>query len=251
MPFRRLATLAVLSVLLAVSCGSTSSDRADELTVFAAASVTDAFTDIGEAFEAEHPASSVTFNFAASSELAGQILEGAPADVYVSADLANMERLTADDATDGQPVVFATNRAEIIVEPGNPLGISDVEDLATMDLILVACAPEVPCGTYASQVFDNAGVDADVDSFEANVKAVVTKVTLGEADAGIAYATDVLAAGDTAEGVRIPDDINVVADYPIAVTSEATNPQLARDFVDFVTGTDGQSILTDYGFSAP
>jgi molybdate transport system substrate-binding protein len=224
--------------------------RAD-VTVFAAASLTEAFTAIGDAFMAAHPDTSVTFNFAASSELATQVVNGAPVDVYVSADLAAMARLTDAGLAAEDPVVFTTNRAEIIVEPGNPLGLTGIEDLAAADLVLVTCAPTVPCGIYATQIFDNAGVDVTPDSFEQNVKAVVTKVTLGEADAGIAYATDVLAAGDDADGVEIPDDLNVTAEYPIVTTTSASNPDGAAAFVDFVLGPAGQDILRSLGFTPP
>ncbi len=162
-----------------------------------------------------------------------------------------MAKLTDADGTTGDPEVFATNSAEIIVAPGNPLAIGGVEDLADPALIVVTCAPEVPCGAYAAEVFANAGVTVTPDSLEENVKAVVTKVTLGEADAGIAYATDVQAAGADASGVKIPADINVVAEYPIALTAGTTDRDGAQAFIDFVTGAVGQSILADYGFTAP
>lgn len=222
-----------------------------QVTVFAAASLKAAFTEIGDAFMVEHPEANVTFNFAASSELATQIGEGAPADIFASADLNNMSKVTeaGDHAT--EPVVFTTNLAEIIVEPGNPEGITGVEDLANEDLVVISCAPEVPCGRYAQQILDNAGVTVTFRSLEENVRAVVSKVTLGEADAGIVYATDVINAGDAAEGVTIPADINVVAEYPIAVTKEAPNPEAAQAFIDFVRSDEGQSILASYGFVSP
>lgn len=188
----------------------------------------------------------MTFSFAGSSDLARQLTEGAPADVFASADLPNMTKLD-----DGAPVVFATNRLEIIVAPGNPAVISDVADLANPDLIVVTCAMEVPCGAYAGELFANAGVAVTPKSFEENVKAVANKVVLGEADAGIVYATDVLAAGDGASGVPIPDDINIVAEYPITVTPESSNPGGAQAFVDFVRSDAGQTILTRHGFSSP
>lgn len=226
-------------------------EASGEVVVFAAASLTEAFTEVGDAFTAANPDASVTFNFAASSELVAQIIEGAPADVYASADLNNMAKLTDAAANAEEPVVFANNLPEIIVAPGNPLGITGVEDLANDDLILVTCAPEVPCGTYATQIFDNAGIIANPDSFEENVKAVVTKVRLGEADAGIAYATDVTAAGDDADGVDIPAELNVVAEYPIAVTTEGPNPDGGQAFIDFVVSHAGQAILATSGFSSP
>lgn len=244
--------LAAVSLgLVATACGDdASTDTASgDIVVFAAASLTEAFTELGDAFTAEFPDATVTFNFAASSQLVTQIIEGAPADVYASADWSNMAKLTDADAAQGEPVVFADNLSEIIVAPGNPLGITDITDLANDELILVTCAPAVPCGTYATQIFENAGITATPDSFEENVKSVVTKVTLGEADAGIAYATDIIATGDDAEGVEIPTELNVVAEYPIVLTTEATNPDGGQAFVDFVLGDTGQAILADYGFS--
>ena len=222
-----------------------------DVTVFAAASLTAAFTEIGDAFMVENPDANVTFNFAASSELVTQIGEGAPADVFASADLSIMTKLTDAGNNATEPVVFATNLAEIIVGPGNPKGITSVADLANEDLIVILCAPEVPCGKYAAKIFENAGVAVTPKSLEENVKAVVTKVTLGEADAGIVYATDVIAAGADAEGVATPADINVVAEYPIAVTKEASNAEGAQAFIDFMNSEQGQKILASYGFLAP
>lgn len=247
----RVSVIALLALegLLVASCGS--DDSPMDVTVFAAASLSDVFTEIGEAFTLDHPDVNLRFNFAASSELATQISEGAPADVFASADSNSMTTLTdaGDTATD--PVVFAANRAEIIVGPGNPQGITSVADLADEDLIVVLCSPEVPCGRYAAQVLENAGISVTAKSFEENVKAVVTKVTLGEADAGIVYATDVLAAGEEADGVEIPSEINVLAEYPITVTRLASNPAMAQAFVEFVVGEHGQQILASYGFVAP
>jgi molybdate transport system substrate-binding protein len=236
-----------------VACGNerAAGDGSGRTTVFAAASLTEAFGEIGDAFSAANPDAEVTFNFAASSELATQILQGAPADVYASADPDNMVKLIDAGDTAGEPQVFTTNRSEIVVEPGNPLGISGVADLSDPDLIVVTCAPEVPCGSYAADVFDRAGVEVTPDSYEANVKAVVTKVELGEADAGIAYTTDVIAAGEAVDGVRIPAGLDVVAEYPITVTASAPNPAGGRAFVEFVLGTTGQSILADHGFTSP
>jgi molybdate transport system substrate-binding protein len=139
----------------------------------------------------------------------------------------------------------------IIVGPGNSKGITGVADLANDDLIVVVCAPEIPCGKYTAQIFENAGVTVTPKSLEENVKGVVSKVTLGEADAGIVYVTDVTAAGDKAAGVEIPADINVLAEYPIAMTKEAGNPEGAQAFIDFVNSARGQEILATYGFLAP
>lgn len=240
--------------VLAGACGADGSAGDDGdvgLVVVAAASLTDAFTEIGDAFSMAEPTVDVTFSFAASSQLAAQIEEGAPADVFASADVRTMDRLVDAGATGGEPTVFATNRAVIVVEPGNPLGIADLADLADpeLDPVVVTCAPEVPCGAYAAQVFATAGVDVQPDSQEANVKAVVTKVALGEADAGIAYVTDVPAADGDVDGVSIPDDVNVVAEYPLVVTADAAPG--ADAFVDFVLADDGRQILEQFGFSVP
>jgi molybdate transport system substrate-binding protein len=230
---------------------TTVAGAAGDVTVFAAASLTDAFTEIGDAFMIENPDAKVTFNFAASSELVTQINEGAPADVFASADQSNMTKLTDAGNNGSDPVTFATNVLEIIVAPDNPLGITGVDDLGNDDLITVVCAPEVPCGTYAQQVFDAAGVTVTPDSLEENVRAVVTKVTAGEADAGIVYRTDVTNAGDQASGVEISADINVVAQYPIATTLEAPDAAGAQAFIDFVLSDAGQAILSTYGFLSP
>jgi molybdate transport system substrate-binding protein len=232
--------------------GSTTTATASgAITVFAAASLTDAFEEIGEAFTAANPDADVTFSFAGSSDLVAQLDEGAPADVFASADQDNMAKLTAVAGNAEEPEVFATNLLAIITATGNPLGITGVADLADPDLVVVTCAAEVPCGAYAQQVFDNAGVTVTPKSYEENVRGVVNKVTLGEADAGIVYATDVLAAGDQASGVEIPAKVNVVARYPVVTTAEAGNPEAAEAFVDFVLGADGQEILAGYGFTGP
>lgn len=241
---------AALVALATVSCGSDGSERTG-VTVFAAASLTAAFTELAEAFAADTPDVEVTLSFAGSSELVAQILEGAPADVFASADLANMNRLTEASGHADAPVVFATNAAEIVVEAGNPLGIDGVADLAEPDLVVVLCAPEVPCGAYAEQVVERAGVTVTPRSFEQNVNAVVAKVALGEADAGIVYRTDVIAAGDAVAGVTIPADANVVAEYPIVTTADSANPAAADAFVGFVLGPTGQQILGRSGFGAP
>ncbi len=222
-----------------------------DITVFAAASLTEAFTEVGEAFTAANPDAKATFSFDASSALVQQITEGAPADVFASADTANMDKLTEAGLNGTDPVVFATNLLTIIVAPGNPKGITGVADLANTDLVTVICAPEVPCGRYANEIFTNAGVTVTPDSLEQNVRGVVTKVTAGEADAGIVYVTDVTAAGDDAAMVEIPADINVVAQYPIATVKDSASPEAGEAFIDFLTGADGQAIMSEYGFGAP
>jgi molybdate transport system substrate-binding protein len=246
---RHVAGVIGLAVFAVPQGAVPASQPSGDITVFAAASLTDAFEMIGTLFEQEHPDVDLTFNFAASSELVAAIVDDdAPADVFASADLNNMERLVEAERNDGEPATFATNSLEIIVEPGNPLDIAGVEDLADPDVIVVTCDPAVPIGAYTQQVLDAAGVEVMPASLEENVRGIVTKVTAGEADAGIVYVTDVLVAGDNADGVAIPDDINVLAEYPIATVTEAANPYGAAAFVDFVLGDEGQTILAEFAF---
>lgn len=221
-----------------------------QVTVFAASSLTDAFDSLTTAFEAEHPGITVTVNTGASSELAAQILQGAPADVFAAADTTNMQKVV-DAGAAADPVTFATNRLAIMVEPSNPRQVTSLADLARPDLAVVLCAPEVPCGRYAAQVLGDAGVQVTPKSLEQNVKAVVTKVTAGEADAGIVYWTDVLAARGAAAGIEIPAELNVTATYPIAVTKDAADAAAAQAFVAFVTSPAGRSVLDGFGFGAP
>ncbi len=171
--------------------------------------------------------------------------------MFASADTANMDKLVTAGLNGTEPEIFATNLLTIIVAPGNPLGITGVADLANPDVKTVICAPEVPCGNYANQIFTAAGVTVTPVSLEQNVRGVATKVTAGEADAGIVYVTDVIAAGDTADMVEIPEDINVVAEYPIATVAASQNQDVDEAFIDFLTGPEGQAILADHGFGAP
>lgn len=222
-----------------------------DITVFAAASLTAAFNEVGEAFGKKYPDAKATFSFDASSALVNQIAQGAPADVFASADEANMKKLTGAGLNGSEPVIFATNVLEIIVAPGNPMGITGVADLAKPGLKVALCAPEVPCGAYAKQILDAANVTVTPATLEQNVKGVVTKVTAGEADAGIVYTTDIKAAGDKAAGVEIPEDINVVAAYPIASVKVSKNPDTDAAFIEFLLSDEGQAILAEYGFKAP
>lgn len=221
------------------------------LTVFAASSLADAFTEIAVGFETGNPGIDVVLNVAGSSSLAAQIRDGAPVDVFASADAETMDRIVADGHVEEDPVVFATNTMAMVVEKGNPLGISGLADLARPDLVVVACAPEVPCGRYADTVLAEAGVMVRPRSLEDSVRAVVTKVSLGEADAGIVYATDVVATGGAVEGIDLPSDVNVRAEYPLAVLRDARNPIAARAFLAFVTSASGRAILDAHGFGAP
>jgi molybdate transport system substrate-binding protein len=249
----RLLVLAVAATgLIAAACGSDNSGgSAATITVFAAASLTDAFNDIGAAFAQANPHAKTTFSYDASSALVQQINQGAPADLFASADQANMDKLTTAGNNGAPPQVFATNLLGIIVAPGNPKAISGVQDLGRPGLKVVLCAPEVPCGAYAKQILDSAAVTANPASLEQSVKGVVTKVTAGEADAGIVYVTDIAAAGSKAAGVDIPKTINVVAVYPIAPTKTSPNTAVDQAFVTFLLGSPGQAILKKYGFLPP
>lgn len=247
----RPGVVGILGLVAAFGVGCDSSSPSDDITVFAAASLTDAFTAIGETFMAENPDRSVTFSFAASSELVAQVLDGAPADVVATADLITMDRLTAADTTASTPHVFARNRATIAVAAGNPLGITGLVDLTDDDLILVVCAPEAPCGRYANQLLANAGIAPTPDSFERNPRAVLTKVALGEADVGIVYETDIAAADGDVDAVPIPSDTNIVAEYPIVTITRSAEPGAAQDFIDIVLSPAGLAILADHGFTSP
>lgn len=244
--------LASALLLGLTGCGpATSSTGQPErtLTVFAAASLTSVFTDLGERFEDEHPGVSVTFNFAGSSDLVAQIVEGAPADVVASADSRTMQRLTEQNLQAAEPASFATNTLQIATPPGNPVGIRTLADLAGVDLVL--CAPQVPCGAAAEKVEAAAGVDLRPVSEELNVKDVLAKVTSGEADAGLVYVTDVRAAGDAVVGVSFPESAAAVNTYPIVALRGSAHDDLAAAFVALVLGDAGRNALAAAGFGAP
>jgi molybdate transport system substrate-binding protein len=219
--------------------------------VFAATSLTDAFGKIGAQFEQANPGVTVEFNYNGSSSLATQINQGAPADVFASASSKNMTTVTEQNMTATTPKDFARNSGEIMVEAGNPSHITSVADLANSSLKVVTCAPEVPCGALATTIFKNAGVTVKPVSQEQNVGGVVTKVSLGEADAGIVYVTDVKANGSKTAGVPIPANQNSITDYPIAEIKGAPNATAAAAFISYVLGPNGQQVLKSFGFLAP
>jgi molybdate transport system substrate-binding protein len=250
---RRSAPAALALVLLLAGCASGPAGPADtgsdELTVFAAASLTGAFEELGAAFAREHP--DITLRpivYDGSSTLATQIAEGANADVFASADAASMRSVT--DFLAGAPAVFAKNTLEIAVAPGNPHGIRSLADLAAAGLQVVLCAPQVPCGAAARTLLAKSGVSLTPVSEEQNVSAVMTKVRTGEADAGLVYVTDVLAAGGV-DGIRPAGADSVVNAYPIAVLAGSDNPAGANAFVRWVRSSEGQVILHKYGFAKP
>ncbi len=213
------------------------------MTVFAAASLTEAFDDEKAAL----PTLDVTYSFAGSDALVAQIQNGAPADVIATASDATMKTLVDAGLVEG-PATFARNQLEILVQRGNPKRIATIADLARADVTYVTEAASVPAGRYAEQLLEAAGITAHPVSEETDVKSAVARVTSGEADATVVYTTDVLAAGDRAEGVAIPDAQNVIASYPIAVVKATSHRAAADAFVDAILGSDGQANLRRHGF---
>ncbi len=253
---RRIPLLAATVLLVAATtaaCGDDDSGSAGDdrttLTVYAAASLTTTFEQIGDEFEQQHDGVEVEFSFGGSSDLVAQIQEGAPADVFASADTANMDKLTAEDLQAADPQDFASNTLEIAVPPDNPAGIASFADLAKDGVNVVVCAPEVPCGAATQKVEDATGVDISPVSEEQSVTDVLAKVTSGEADAGVVYVTDVQAAGDDVQGVTFPESSEAVNTYPIVALKDAADTDLAQQFVDLVLGNTGQGILEEAGFA--
>ena len=250
------AAAVVLALATGTACGSggegsSDSEESKTLTVYAAASLTSSFEEIGKQFEADHKGVKVRFSFGGSSDLVAQLQQGAPADVFASADTANMEKATADDLVEGEPVDFATNTLEIAVPPDNPAGVASLEDLGKSGTQVVVCATEVPCGAATEKVEQASGVEINPTSEEQSVTDVLNKVTTGEADAGLVYVTDVQAAGDKVQGIEFPESSAAVNTYPIGALAGSKNKDLAQEFVDLVAGDAGQQILADAGFAKP
>ncbi|ELT42717.1 molybdate ABC transporter substrate-binding protein [Arthrobacter nitrophenolicus] len=229
--------------------GNSTGGAGGTLTVFAAASLKSSFTELAGMFEAQHPGTDVTLSFAGSSDLATQISQGAPADVFASADTRNMDKLRNAGLLDGDPQVFATNTLAIAVPPGNPARISSFADLSRTGTRLVTCAVQVPCGAAAAAVAEQQGADLDPVSEENSVTDVLGKVVSGEADAGLVYATDIRSAGDRVESVPFPEAAGTVNSYPVAAVAGG-NTAAARAFVDLVAGPEGRQVLERAGFGA-
>ena len=259
----RLILCILLATLTLAGCGTQPASESFTLNVFAAASLTEPFSEIAKLFETAHPGTEVVFNFAGSQQLAQQIIEGAPADVFASANTKQMNAvIDAGWIEDGSQQAFATNSLVVVVPQDNPAGLEELGDLAQPGLKLVFAAKEVPVGQYSLDFLDKASADpgfgasyrdnvlGNVVSYEDNVKAVLTKVALGEADAGIVYASDV--SGENAARVirlEIAEALNVIATYPIAAVIESQSPDLAQAFIELVTSAEGQSILEKYHFT--
>ena len=251
----------LLLALLLAGCASSQLSGARTLHVFAAASLTDAFTELGEEFEAANPGVSVAFNFAGSQALRTQIEEGAPADVFASANQIEMDLLvTGAHVAQGAPQIFLNNKLVVLLPEGNPAVLQRLEDLANPGLKLVFAAEEVPVGEYTRQALEQMNgqfgrdfkdkVLANVVSNEDNVRQVVAKIQLGEADAGIVYTSDAAAAPELPT-MEIPAELNVIAEYPIAALTRSASPDLANAFIAYVLSEHGQAMLQKWGFASP
>jgi molybdate transport system substrate-binding protein len=263
-PSRLIASALAVGLLLAMSEGATAAEVPriqGELTVFTAASLTDAFKEIAAQIERANPGTKLTFNFAGSPTLRTQLAQGARADVFASADEPNMYGAERDGTISGEPQIFARNLLVVVVPANNPAGINTPQDLAKPKLKLVLTNKDVPVGNYARQALDKMSRDpafgkdfstrvlANLVSEETNVKQVASKVQLGEADAGIVYSTDVTPAiGSAVRVIPIPPEFNVIAKYPIAAVKGARNALGARAFIEYVLSPAGQAILARYGF---
>lgn len=255
---RRLLAIVVTAAAATTTIAGCGDDRSapdttgpeDSIRVFAAASLTDAFTDVAAAFEDAHPGTSVELSFSGSSSLREQVLGGAPVDVFASANQSTMDQLI--DASEVESSErFATNHLQIVVPAGNPAGVTGLADFARSDLLIGLCAEQVPCGELARQALEAADVTPSPDTDEPDVRSLLTKVEAGELDAGLVYVTDVVSAGDRVEGIDIPVEVDAVATYPIARIASSGNPTVAEAFIEFVLGDDGQAILRDLGFGRP
>lgn len=233
------------------SGGGASGGLSGTVTVFAAASLQESFTTLGERFEEANPGTEVEFSFGGSDTLAASITGGAPADVFASASPTTMATVTDADAAATDPAVFVRNELRIATLPGNPHGIEGLRDLTDDGLQVVLCDEEVPCGAAARQVLEAADVELTPVSYEQDVKSALTKVELREADAALVYRTDVNAAGDAVEGVAFPESAEAVNDYPVVLLRDAPNAEVAEAFIELVTSDEGQRVFTAAGFLAP
>jgi molybdate transport system substrate-binding protein len=244
-----LALAPALALILAGCSGGEEDERT--LRVYAASSLTAALEELAHEFETEREGVQVELTFGGSADLASQIDQGAPADVFASADGPTMAKLVDAGLAAGDPVPFATNTLQIAVPPDNPAGITAMADLSDAGVQLVTCAPEVPCGAAAQALAERAGTTLQPVSEEQSVSGVLDKVRTGEADAGLVYLTDVRAAGDDVRGIEVPEAADVVNTYPIATVAGSDEPELAAEFVDLVLGAEGRDVLVGLGFGGP
>lgn len=250
--WKRILASGVIAVLITAACGgsSDSSGRRQELLVSAAASLTLAFQQMEAGFERAYPETDVVLNLAGSSLLREQILSGAPIGVFASANPAIMAQVAEAGHLEGPYEVFALNHMTLAVPEGNPGGVTGLHDLAQDELLVGLCIATVPCGDFAHRVLAHAGVQPVVDTEEPNVRALLTKVEASELDVAVVYVTDTVASGGV-DAIPIPDDLNVLAEYPIAVVSGSPHPTIAGDFVAFVLSAEGRGIMERHGFSLP
>lgn len=256
------------AALLALSACSSSDDKADSsdtttsssssspklsgtVTVFAAASLKESFTALGQQFEKDHPGTKVTFSFGGSDSLAASITGGAPADVFAAASPKTMAIVTDKGDAATAPATFVRNQLEIATLPGNPHKVASLKDLTKSGLKVVLCDKTVPCGAAAQKALDASKLKLTPVSYEQDVKSALTKVELKEADAAVVYKTDVKAAGDKVEGVEFPESADAINDYPIALLKDAPSTAAAKAFIALVQSADGQKVLTDAGFLKP
>ncbi|MFR9728602.1 molybdate ABC transporter substrate-binding protein [Saccharopolyspora sp. MS10] len=244
------AALIGSALVLAGCSGGGAEEPRRTVTVLAAASLTESFDELAGRFEAENPGVDVRLDYAGSSTLVEQLIQGRGADVFASANTANMDKAAEAGVTAGEPRVFATNELTIAVPKGNPDRIGSLADLAAPGRLVVRCAPEVPCGAAARTVEQAAGVHPRVVSEENDVKSVLRKVAAGEADAGLVYVTDVRSAKDQVQAVDFPEARRAVNDYPIVQLKDAPEPELATRFLDYVHGPAGADVLAAHGFGA-
>ncbi len=234
----------------ASSASSTAPALSGSITVFAASSLTGTFNQLGKQFMTAHPGTTVTFSFGSSGTLSTQITQGAPADVFASASPTNMATVvSAGDAVTSTN--FVKNTMEVAVPPTNPADITQLSDLAKSGVKVILCVATAPCGATAVKVFANANLTVKPVDLEADAKSTLAKVALGQGDAAVVYVTDVLAAGSTVKGIQIPDNVNATTEYPIAALTHSQNSTLAAAFVAYIESSDGQSVLSAAGFSAP
>lgn len=247
-----LALAAVPVAALGSACsGPSATGGAGTVTVLAAASLSETFTELGEIFEADHPGVRVRLAFDSSATLAGQAAQGAPADVLATADLTTMQQAVAADAVAGVPQAFATNTMILVVPPGNPAGVGSFGGLDDGDVDYVACVESAPCGAAAAALLSSNNIVAPAASLETDVKAVLAKVATDEADAGLVYRTDAAAAAQEVEAIEIPGAEREVLEYPVAILRQAQVSDLAQEFIDLLLSTEGQSVLSDAGFGPP